>query len=160
MPVAGHRTFHVDERIHLRAEHDDSRRWLQYSRRRKPSADPRVEWILRTTQPIFSYAETSAMFVLLLSLRTRRTTLCTSSSSPFPESVFQHSEQPCEDQRPQQSGLTRMQPLTGYNPNQIAEDQDYRHFTGDGQFTELEDFTCQNFHQSIMGQPMTHRKAS
>ena len=42
------------ERIHLRAEHDDSRRWLQYSWRWRPSADPWVEWIRRTTQPIFS----------------------------------------------------------------------------------------------------------
>ena len=34
-------------------------------------------------------------------------------SSLFPESVFQHSEQPCEDQRPQQSGaLTEIPPLT------------------------------------------------
>ena len=49
-------------------------------------------------------------------------------SSPFPESVFQRSEQPCEDQRPQQSGaLTELPPLTGYEPNRIAEDRDYRH---------------------------------
>ena len=34
-------------------------------------------------------------------------------SSPFPESVFQQSEQPCRDQRPQQSGaLTELPPLT------------------------------------------------
>ena len=33
-------------------------------------------------------------------------------SSFFPESVFQQSEQPCEDQRPQQSGaLTELPPL-------------------------------------------------
>ena len=61
-------------------------------------------------------------------------------SSPFPESVFQHSEQPCEDRRPQQSGaLTEQPPLTGCEPNRIAEDWDYRHCTGDGQFTEHED---------------------
>ena len=36
----------------------------------------------------------STMFALLLSPRTRTTTPCTSSSSPFPESVIQHSEQP------------------------------------------------------------------
>ena len=61
-------------------------------------------------------------------------------SSPFPEPVFQHSEQPCEDQRPQQRGaLTETPPLAGYEPNRIVEDWDYRHFTGDGQFTELED---------------------
>ena len=35
-------------------------------------------------------------------------------SSPFPESVFQQFEQPCEDQRPQQSGaLTELPPLIG-----------------------------------------------
>ena len=34
-------------------------------------------------------------------------------SSPFPEPVFQHSEQPCEDQRPLQRGaLTEKPPLT------------------------------------------------
>ena len=44
-------------------------------------------------------------------------------SSPFPESVFQQSDQPCGDQRPQQSGgLTEIPPLTGYEPNRIAED--------------------------------------
>ena len=34
-------------------------------------------------------------------------------SSPFPEPLFQHSEQPCEDQQPQQRGaLTETPPLT------------------------------------------------
>ena len=34
-------------------------------------------------------------------------------SSPFPESVFQRAEQPCEDERPQQSGaLTESPPFT------------------------------------------------
>ena len=43
-------------------------------------------------------------------------------SSPFPDSVFQQPEQPCEDQRPQQSGaLTEFPPLAGYEPNRIAE---------------------------------------
>ena len=61
-------------------------------------------------------------------------------SSLFPESVFLQSEQPCGDQRPQHSGaLTEIPPLTGYEPNWTAEDQDYRHFTEDKQFTELED---------------------
>ena len=74
-------------------------------------------------------------------------------SSPFPEPVFQHSEQPCEDQRPQQRGaLTETPPLAGYEPNHIVEDQDYRHFTGDGQFTELEDLRVRTlpFHQTII----------
>ena len=75
-------------------------------------------------------------------------------SSPFPESVFQQPEQPCENQRPQQSGtLTELPPLTVYEPDQIAEDRDYRHFTGDGQFTEHEDlrFRPLSFlHQSII----------
>ena len=57
-------------------------------------------------------------------------------SSPFPESVFQQSEQL----------------LTGYEPNRIVEDRDSRHFTGDGQFTEHEDLRVRplSFHQSIM----------
>ena len=74
-------------------------------------------------------------------------------SSPFPESVFLQSEQPCENQWPQHSGaLTEKPPLTGYEPNQIAEDRDYRHFTGDGQFTEHEDLRVRPlyFHQSII----------
>ena len=73
-------------------------------------------------------------------------------SSPFPEPVFQHSEQPCEDQRPQQRGaLTETPPCTGYEPNRTAEDCD-RHFTGDGQFTEPEDLRVRplSFHQSIV----------
>ena len=74
-------------------------------------------------------------------------------SPPFPESVFQQSEQPCGDQRPQQRGALReIPPLTGYEPNWIAEDRDYRHFTGDGQFTEHEDLRVRplSFHQSII----------
>ena len=97
-------------------------------------------------------SSSSAMFVLLSSPRTHTTTPCTSSSSPFPESVFQHSEQPFEDQRPQQSGaLTQLPPLTGYEPNRTAEDWDYRYLTRDGQFTELEDLRVRLlfFHQSI-----------
>ena len=72
-----------------------------------------------------------AMSYTLLYLMTPRTG---TPSSPFPESVFLQSEQPCGDQRPQQSGaLTKRPPLTGHEPNRIAEDWDYRHFTGDGQ---------------------------
>ena len=83
-------------------------------------------------------------------------TPCTSSSSPFPESVFQHTERHCEDQRPQQSGaLTQLQPLTGYESNRIAEDlgnRHNRHFTGNGQFTEHEDLRVRllSFHGSII----------
>ena len=98
-------------------------------------------------------SSSSAMFVLLLSPRTRTTPPCTSSSSPSPESVFQHSEQPCEDQRPQQScASTEMPLLTGYEPNRIAEDREYRHLTGDGQFTEHEDLRVRlfSYHQSII----------
>ena len=41
----------------------------------------------------------------------------------FFETVFQHSEPHCRDQRPQQSrALTELSPLTGYEPNPIAED--------------------------------------
>ena len=74
-------------------------------------------------------------------------------SSPFPEPVFPNSEQPCEDQRPLQRGaLTETPPFTGYEPNQIVEDQNYRHFTGDGQFTEVEDLRVRplSLHQSII----------
>ena len=69
-------------------------------------------------------------------------------SSPFPESVFQRGEQSCEDQRPQQSGaLTELPHLT-----RLAGDRDYRHFTGDGQFTEHEYLRVRplSFHQSII----------
>ena len=63
----------------------------------------------------------------------------TTLSSPFPGSVFQQPEQPWEDQRPQQRGaLTKLPPLTGCEPKRIVEDQNYRHFTRDGQFTEFE----------------------
>ena len=73
-------------------------------------------------------------------------------SSLFPKPVFQRSEQPCEDQRPQRGALTETPPHTGYEPNQIVEDRDYRHFTEDGQFTELEDLRVRLllFHQSII----------
>ena len=66
---------------------------------------------------------------------------------------FRTSEQPCEDQRPQQRGaLTETPPLVGYEPNWIVEDRDYRHFTGDGQFSEHEDLRVRplSFHQSII----------
>ena len=69
-------------------------------------------------------------------------------SLPFPESVFQQSEQPCEDQRQQQSGaLTELPPLTGYEPNRIAEERDYRHW--DGQFTEHEDLRVREAYRSV-----------
>ena len=71
---------------------------------------------------------------------------------PFPESVFLQSEQPCGDQRPQQSGApTEIPPLTGYEPMQLAENQDHRHFTEDKQLTEHEDLRVKPlpFHQPI-----------
>ena len=42
--------------------------------------------------------------------------------------------------------------LTRYEPNRFAEDRDFRHFTGDGQFTELEDLRVRplSVHQSII----------
>ena len=50
-------------------------------------------------------------------------------------------------------------PLTGYEPNPIGEHRDYRHFTGDGQFTELKDLLVRplSFHQSIIAS--THDSA-
>ena len=75
------------------------------------------------------------------------------ASSPFPEPVFQHSEQPCENQRPQQRrALTETPPRTGYEPNPIVEDGNCRHFTKDGLFTELEHLCVRplSFHQSII----------
>ena len=85
-----------------------------------------------------------------LQLLTPRTS---TPSSPVREPVFQNSEQPCQDPRPQQRGaLTDTPPRTGYEPNWIVEDGDYRHFTGDGQFTELEDLRVRSlsFHKSIV----------
>ena len=47
---------------------------------------------------------------------------------------------PCRDLRPHLSGaLAEPRPLTGYEPKELAENQDYRHFTEDKQFTEHED---------------------
>ena len=82
-----------------------------------------------------------------MSCKLQTLTPCTSTpSSPFPEPVFQHPEQPCQGPRPQQRGaLTDPAPPTGYEPNRIVADQDYRHFTGDGQFTELEDLRVRSF---------------
>ena len=46
-------------------------------------------------------------------------------SSPFPESVFQRAEQPCEDPQPQLSGALTEEPhCTGYEPHWLAEDGD------------------------------------
>ena len=73
--------------------------------------------------------------------------------SPFPESVFQRAESPCEDRRPQLSGALTEQPhFVGYEPMQLAEDGEYKHFTLDGQFTEHEDLRVKplSFHQSII----------
>ena len=71
--------------------------------------------------------------------------------SPFPASVFQRAGQPCEDQRPQSGALTELPLFTGYEPNWLAEDRDYGHFTGDGQLAEHEDLCVRplSFHQSI-----------
>ena len=47
---------------------------------------------------------------------------------------------PCGDLRPQLSGaFAEPRPFTGYEPKQLAENQDYNHFTADGQLTEHED---------------------
>ena len=77
-------------------------------------------------------------------------------STGSPSSLFLNqssSEQkPCDDRRPQLSGaFAEPRPLTGYEPKQLAEDQDYKHFTGDGQLTEHEDLRVKplSFHQSI-----------
>ena len=56
----------------------------------------------------------------------------------------------CEDLRPQLSGaLAEPRPFAGYEPKQVAEDQDYKHFTGDRQLTEREDLRVKplSFHQ-------------
>ena len=69
-------------------------------------------------------------------------------SSPVRQPVFQNSEQPCQDP----GALTDTPPLIGYEPNRIVEDRDWRHLTGDGQFTELEDLRVRSlsFHKSIV----------
>ena len=84
-----------------------------------------------------------AMSYTLLYMTPRTGTL----SSPFPEPVFQHSEQ-----TQQRGALTETPLFTGYEPNRIAEDRDYGHFTGYGQFIELEDLRVRplSFHQSIV----------
>ena len=69
-----------------------------------------------------------------------------------PEPVPLRAHKPCEDRRPQRSGaLAEPRLLTGYEPKQLAEDQDYKHFTGDGQLTEHQDLRIKplSFHQSI-----------
>ena len=77
-------------------------------------------------------------------------------STGTPSSLFlgqSSSEQnPCEDRRPQLSGaLAKPRLFTGYEPKQLAEHQDYKHFTGDDQLTEHEDLRVKplTFHQSI-----------
>ena len=59
---------------------------------------------------------------------------------------------PCGDQLPQLSGaLAELGLFTGYEPKQLAENQDYRHVTEDKQLIEHEDFRVKPlfFHQSI-----------
>ena len=59
---------------------------------------------------------------------------------------------PCGDQRPQLSGaLAELGLFTGYEPKQLAENQDHRHVTEDKQLIEHEDFRVKPlfFHQSI-----------
>ena len=59
---------------------------------------------------------------------------------------------PCGDLRPQLSGaLAEPRPFTGNEPKQLVENQDYKHFTRDGQLTEHEDLRVKplSFHQSI-----------
>ena len=58
--------------------------------------------------------------------------------------VTPHLTTPCGDPRPHLSGaLAELRPLTKYEPKQLAENQDHKHFTEDKQFTEQEDFSCQ-----------------
>ena len=74
-------------------------------------------------------------------------------SSPFLEPVFQRAAQPCEDRRPQLSGaLAEPRPFTGYEPKQLAEDRDYKHYTDDGHFPDHEDLRVKplSFHQSTI----------
>ena len=58
---------------------------------------------------------------------------------------------PCGDLRPQLSALPEPQPFTGYEPKQLAENKDYKHFTEDKQLTEHDDLRVKPlyFHQSI-----------
>ena len=74
----------------------------------------------------------------------------TPSSHILNHSFCEH--KPCEDRRPQLSGaLAERRPFTGYEPKQLAVDQDYKHITQEGQFTEHEDLRVKplSFHQSI-----------
>ena len=59
---------------------------------------------------------------------------------------------PCGDLRPHLRGaLVEPRPFTDYEPKQLAEDQDHRHFTEDKQFTEHEDLRVKHlsFYQPI-----------
>ena len=64
---------------------------------------------------------------------------------------FFSEHKPCGDLRPQLSGtLAEPRPVIGYEPKQLAENKDHRHFTEDKQLTEHEDFRVKrlSFHQS------------
>ena len=70
----------------------------------------------------------------------------------YPDSFSQRAHKPCGDLRPQLSGaLAELRPFTGYEPKQLAENQDHKHFTEDRQLTEHEDLRVKplSFHQPI-----------
>ena len=72
--------------------------------------------------------------------------------APFPHFFpNQSSNKSAKINATQRGALTEIPLLTGYEPNWIVEDRDYRHSTGDGQFTELEDLRIRplSYHQSI-----------
>ena len=60
---------------------------------------------------------------------------------------------PCGDLRPHLSGpLVEPRPFTGCEPQQLAENQDHKHFTEDKQFTEHDDLRVKTLssHQPII----------
>ena len=80
----------------------------------------------------------------------------TTPSTGTPSSLFLNpsfsEHKPCGDPRPQLSGaLAEPRPFAGYEPKQLAENKDYKHFTEDKQLTEHEDLRVKplSFHQSI-----------
>ena len=72
--------------------------------------------------------------------------------SSFSPLLVLRSEKHCHDPRPQQRGTSaELPPLAGYQPHRIVDDRNNKHFTEDGQFTELEDLRVKplSYHQSI-----------
>ena len=103
------------------------------------------------------FAQKHSHLILVAQCRTPCRTLTPRTgtpSSPFPESVFNSIlNKPAKiNGHSRVCPLMEFPPLTGYEPNRIAEDRDYRHFTADCLFTEARGFTC----QTLVLPPVNH----